>query len=414
MQRKSKSNIHILPQKIGPAERQQLLDNITQNDTYLPESILHKDLDKGFLDFVKNELQVSDGEGIIPVNEVLFTVQRWAEFSQTWNHTDAEGNPIVPFVVVVRKPDPQPGSHPALQYTIPDRKQFTYQSVPVWTGQEYSKMIYKMPQPVPIDIEFDVVIVCNKLRDLNRFNKVVLQKFSSRQAYAQLKGHFIPIVLDNLSDESHMDNVDERKYYQQTYNFRMEGFLIDEKEFEIVPAVNRARVDFSFTEETKVQKTTTSVGGVEVTVKNFVADGNTTLFSVGERIGVLMCVTLNGQTQTRNADYLHNDNTSNIIFTTPPAKNTSVSVFYVSRRFVYVNGSRTLYLVTADKTSDGSSTVLIHHALQVVFVSVNGILHNSSGFNQNGTELTITSGLANGDELTFYALSPYPYDSIFQ
>jgi hypothetical protein len=44
--------------------------------------------------------------------------------------------------------------------------------------------------------------------------------------------------LDNVSDESQM-TMDARKYYVQNYDFTMLGYLIDEEEFEVKPAIQR-------------------------------------------------------------------------------------------------------------------------------------------------------------------------------
>jgi hypothetical protein len=98
--------------------------------------------------------------------------------------------------------------------------------------------IYKIPQPVPVDITYQVKIVCNRMRELNTFNKIVLEKFASKQAYTNIKGHYIPIVQGNISDES-VNDLEKRKYYIQTYEFTMLGFLIDEDEFEVSPAISR-------------------------------------------------------------------------------------------------------------------------------------------------------------------------------
>jgi len=76
------------------------------------------------------------------------------------------------------------------------------------------------------------------MRELNQFNKIVLEKFASRQAYSIIKGHYIPIIMNNISDESVME-LEKRKYYIQNYEFTMLGFLIDEDEFEVSPAVSR-------------------------------------------------------------------------------------------------------------------------------------------------------------------------------
>ncbi len=76
------------------------------------------------------------------------------------------------------------------------------------------------------------------MRELNTFNKNVLQTFSSRQAYTFIKGQYVPIIMNNVSDESVID-VDKRNYYIQSYDFTMLGYLIDEEEFEVKPAISR-------------------------------------------------------------------------------------------------------------------------------------------------------------------------------
>lgn len=130
------------------------------------------------------------------------------------------------------------GTNPSTLYNIPNRRLFFYAQVPTWDGQRAGMDIYKIPQPIPIDISFDVKIVCNRMRELNAFNKVILEKFASRQAYQVIKGHYIPIVMGDISDESVLD-LNKRKYYIQSYSFTMLGFLIDENEFEVSPAKNR-------------------------------------------------------------------------------------------------------------------------------------------------------------------------------
>ena len=83
------------------------------------------------------------------------------------------------------------------------------------------------------------------MRELNNFNRVVLQKFTSRQAYTFVKGHYIPIVMNSIGDESKIDT-EERRYYQQNYQFQLQGFLLDEEEFEVKPAISRELVMFGF------------------------------------------------------------------------------------------------------------------------------------------------------------------------
>lgn len=231
-------SLNLDPSKVLYARRQQLLDYINKDGTYLPKSVLHSDLDRGMLDFVKNDLRLVTAGKLVPMIDIIITTQNWTQFTETWNFVDQDFNVKPPFITVVRNPDVKYGTNPALQYTIPNRKEFYYASVPTWNGNQEGMDIYKIPQPVPVDMTFNVRIVCNRMRELNEFNKIVLQKFSSRQAYTFIKGQYVPIIMNSVSDES-ISDLDKRKYYVQNYDFTMLGYLIDENEFEVKPAISR-------------------------------------------------------------------------------------------------------------------------------------------------------------------------------
>ena len=228
----------LVPKKTLSARREQLLEYINEDGTYLPKSVLHADLDRGMLDFVKDDLQVITAGKIVPMVDIIITTQNWSQYVETALFVDLDYNPSPPFITVVRSPEVKFGTNPALQYTIPNRKQFYYASVPTWNGNEQGMDIYTIPQPVPVDINYSVKIICNRMRELNELNKVIMQKFSSRQAYTFIKGQYVPIILNNISDESQM-SIESRKYYVQNYDFTMLGYLIDEDEFEVKPAIAR-------------------------------------------------------------------------------------------------------------------------------------------------------------------------------
>ena len=236
--KKIKKYIPLTEPKTLLPRRQELLDKINKDGTYLPKSILHADLDKGFLEFVKEELKCVVEGVAIPMVDIIITTQNWSQFVETWDFQNIDKNAEPPFITVIRVPEVKFGTNPAVLYNIPNRRQYFYAQVPTWDGQRAGMDIYKIPQPVPVDITYQVKIVCNRMRELNRFNQIVIEKFASRQAYQVIKGHYIPIIMGNISDESVMD-IEKRKYYIQTYEFTMLGFLIDEDEFEISPAVTR-------------------------------------------------------------------------------------------------------------------------------------------------------------------------------
>ena len=236
--KKIKKHIPLTDEKSLYPRREELVDKINRDGTYLPKSILHADLDGGMLDFVKNDLKTVVSGKVIPTIDILITTQNWAQFAQTWDIQNIDKNVEPPFITVVRIPEVKYGTNQSTVYTIPNRKQFFYAQVPTWDGQRNGMDIYKIPQPVPVDITFQVKIVCNRMRELNKFNQIVLEKFSSRQAYANIKGHYIPIIMGGITDES-VSDIEKRKYYVQSYEFTMLGFIIDEDEFEVSPAISR-------------------------------------------------------------------------------------------------------------------------------------------------------------------------------
>jgi hypothetical protein len=234
-----KPTLPLVPPKTLSARREQLLEYINKDGTYLPKSVLHADLDRGMLDFVKEKLEVKIDGKVVPTIDRIITTQNWIQYAETAMFVDLDYNPSPPFVTLVRSPEVKYGTNPSLQYTIPNRKQFYYASVPTWDGNVQGMDIYTIPQPVPVDIKYSVKLICNRMRELNQLNKVVMQTFSSRQAYQFIKGQYVPIILDNVSDESQL-TLDQRKYYIQNYDFTMLGYLIDEEEFEVKPAIARA------------------------------------------------------------------------------------------------------------------------------------------------------------------------------
>lgn len=237
--KKIKKYIPLTESKTLLPRRRELRDMIEADGTFLPKSLLHADLDRGFLDFVRDELKCVVEGKTIPMIDILITTQNWAQFTETWDFQNIDKNTEPPFITVIRTPEVKYGNNPSIVYTIPNRRLYFYAKVPTWDGNKNGYDIYKIPQPVPVDITYTVAIICNRMREVNKFNQTVIEKFSSLQAYQNIKGHYIPIKMNNISDESVMD-LEKRKYYIQKYEFTMMGFLIDEDQFEVSPAVTRS------------------------------------------------------------------------------------------------------------------------------------------------------------------------------
>lgn len=377
--------------------RQELLDRITKSDSYLPDSILHEDLDGGMLDFVKTNFKVVSDGNTIPIIPRILTIQRWGEFSNNWEFSDDDGNMKLPFVSIVRRPEVQPGTNPVVQRTIPDRSTFYYASVPTWNGNQLGADVYKMPQPVAIDITYEINIVCTKIRDLNKFNKIVLQKFSSRQAYTTVKGHYVPLILDSIEDNTPMELIDGRRFYLQNYKFTMLGFLIDSEEFEVKPAISRMILLNEFIEPKGYQKKFVNKI-IDITVMSFTGDGMQTQFSVGESIGILFNVSVNGLLQERDVEYFHVSTTSKITFNEAPSEGSSITItYYKGRNNIIVDTyGKTMQVSTEYYTYNGGTLTftLINSIDAIVTLDINGLVEEEgSGFDITGTNQVTLLGV---------------------
>lgn len=231
----------------GFEQRQSILDDIANKGTYLPKGILHEDMDGEMVNYITNDIDLSLAGEKVPV--IFLTAQRWAEFSKTWQYSDIDKNIKLPFITIVRKPDAQQGTNYAGSFNIPGRPTFTYMKIPTWDGNRKGYDIYKIPQPISVDIMYEVRLFCNRMRDLNVMNRKMLTSFSALEKYIRVNGHPIPLILDSIGDESVISNLDERKYYVQLFTIKMMGYLLDEDDFIVTPAVSRGIQFYEISEE---------------------------------------------------------------------------------------------------------------------------------------------------------------------
>ena len=232
-----RKNLNFVRQPEGFEQRQNLLDKISENQPYLPRGIDYEDMDREFIDFVKNKLEIVVEGKKVPV--YIVSIQRWYEFYTSWENTDEFGNITLPFIVITRKIDVQKGTTYATNYNIPGFLTWAYIRVPSSDGIREGHDIYKIPQPVPVDITYEVRFFTNGIRHLNKLNAKVQTVFSARQTYVNVNGHPMPLILESISDESQADNLEQRKYYIQPYTIKMMGYLLNEEDFQVVPAINR-------------------------------------------------------------------------------------------------------------------------------------------------------------------------------
>lgn len=411
LNKKFKTNIQIYKEKELQDRRQELMELMTKADSVLPDSILHDDLDKGFLEYITKNFRISSDSKEVPVINKILTIQRWGEFTNNWQFSDKDNNMELPFIAVIRKPEVQFGSHPGAQRTIPDRAQVFYRTVPSWDGNKMGANVYTIPQPIPVDIDFTVTIVCTKFRDLNRFNKKVNEHFASRQDYALIKGHYIPIILNTIDDSSPIDTIEGRRFYIQNYNFTMMGYLMDSEEFDVKPAVSRLFTMYEFIKDNAGPTQKFVNRNINIKVVSFVADGAMTVFSVGESIGTLFNVAVNGVVQIKNENYLFIPYTSKIEFVQTPGQptfplngDTVTITYYPGRNSLITNNTGQLISNATEyfTYTGGTPTFTVQNGINsIVSLDINGLVEDEGrGYEITGAqEVTFTASPVVGSRI---------------
>ena len=248
------TNINIVNGKIGPEKRQEWLDGIADKGTFLPKGVLEEDMDQEFISFMNTDKRISltiDGKKV-PV--IFLTIQRWTEFTKTWEFSDEYKNIKLPFITVVRKPDIQQGQNQAGLWNIPGDRTYVYYKVPTWDGIRKGIDLYKVPQPTPVDMTYEVRLFTNRMKDLNKFNRKIQRAFQSRQCYITPNGHPMPLLLETIGDESNIDDFQNRRFYVSLFEMKLMGYLLDEEDFEVVPTINRAITAFEVEERLESAK----------------------------------------------------------------------------------------------------------------------------------------------------------------
>ncbi len=398
---KRKNNINIYQRFPSDSDttnrRQELLDEITINDTFLPDPISHDDLDMGMLEFVKTKLQVNTDKYNIPIIPRILTIQRWGEISNTWEYTTDEGNIQIPFIVVVRKPEVLPGTNPVIQRNVPDNKLFYYQKVQTWNGNLIGADIYKIPQPVAVDINYSITIVCNTIRETNIFNKVVLTEFASRQSYSKIKGHYIPIIFNDVNDSTPINELDGRRFYVQTYNFTMLGYILDSEDFEVTPSVSRALLLSEYDNPRNNNLISFSYDNlVRYITINYLKKP---LFESNEPITQLIEIIKDGQSLELNTDYYYIQGSNRIGFNTNLDLSNITIIYYSNKNGLIDNiTGNPIELIEETFNSSGGTISISSSSLFIPIILVNNILYNSENYNiVNNQEITFLVPLNIGD-----------------
>jgi hypothetical protein len=218
----------------------ELLNDTDEKTVYLPSSISIADLDQEIVRQLNEDRLMTISESkksVIPA--ILFGNEKWSEFSKTWKYVDDDKNVVLP-IISIKKIDTVFGSRLGdNRYFISNKKNFQYRKVPIQLeNNKIGYEIYKVPNPTPIDITYEIKLFTNFSRDLNAFNTLFIRSFQDAQFYISVKGQYMPIFMESNGDDS-VDDVDSNSLIVRNFNIKLKGFIYIEEEFEVIQANNR-------------------------------------------------------------------------------------------------------------------------------------------------------------------------------
>jgi hypothetical protein len=226
--------------KYGMDRIEELMLATDKKTKYLPRTILLEDIDQILFDYVNQ-----DGMKAIIDNKLTPTFyldnDRWGEFSKTWKFVDNDKNVPTPYITV-RRIDKQPGTRIGTKYRIPQPRKFRYMDVPIMDAGEVIYLQFKMPEPVNVDLTYEVTLFTKYRVDVNQYDEQVLKNFASRQEYVFIKGSPMPLLFEGFAEANPIENIDGDRFFVSKYALKILGFIRDEKEFEIVKTLRQTKV----------------------------------------------------------------------------------------------------------------------------------------------------------------------------
>lgn len=213
----------------------------TDVDTkYLPRTILLEDLDQALNDYVEHHgMQLTLDDNLVPT--FYLDNDRWGEFSKTWKFMDNDKNVPTPYITV-RRIDKQAGTRLGTKYRIPQPRKFRYVNVPIMDDGELIYLQFRMPEPVNVDMIYEVALFSKYRVDVNLYDEQVLKNFASRQDYVWVNGNPLPLLFEGFAESNPIENIDGDRFFVAKYALKIQGFIQDEKEFEIVKTIRPPRI----------------------------------------------------------------------------------------------------------------------------------------------------------------------------
>jgi len=226
----------------GNSRINEIMSMSLDNNNLTPKPISYYDIDTELTNFVSEKFNTIFGN--TEIKTFFFSQQRMSEFTQTWEMVDDNKNILPNFKIVTRENNPKPGSMLSNFANIPGEPFFTIGTFEKWDGNKNITVSCKMKQPYCVDIIYNIKLISNSLTLVNDVNNCVNNEFKSKQSYIIVNGHYMPVTIEDISDESDYD-LDERKIFIQNFQLKVAGYIINEKDIIFEENIVRTLLDIN-------------------------------------------------------------------------------------------------------------------------------------------------------------------------
>lgn len=224
----------------GRKRRENMSIRLLDDQANFPRTLGYEDIDAEVLKWVESINLTYDGNKLNTYR--LFSNQRISEYGQTWKNLDDKGSLEINFKTISRESNPQKGEIYGGNYNIPSEITFPIceKRIVDENGVECLER-YSMRHPVAVNLIYTIGVFTNSYKMLNEMNTIMHREFFGLEKYIFPNGFAIPMELNSVSDESEY-TIDDRKYYSQTFQIKVMGYVISEDDYVVTKIPTRKRI----------------------------------------------------------------------------------------------------------------------------------------------------------------------------
>ena len=221
------------------------LDKQFENFNYLPQEIALDDMGLALRDSLLSlNLSVPIESGMIKKVPIIHVMQElWAERKMNWGDMrNEQGEEVTrPFMTLYRL-GVKRGTAP-MRFTIPQKRKFRFVKTPKFDGTLKGFDIWKVPQPVYVDVSYELRFVTHYLQHVDDFYETILRDgYADDQRYLKVNGYDVPSIIGEPTEENTTEDITQERIFQVVVPITIHGKLIDATKFEKVNTITKISI----------------------------------------------------------------------------------------------------------------------------------------------------------------------------